>query len=443
MKGMNRHMSAGFILGTLGMFMLPFSAFAATISASVSASAINSLEQFQVTMTSSGVTSCTWSRLDNGTTWAWQDQPLAGTSYDSGIISGWAGPATYEWQFNCDDNFGGSYFAATSITISGGGGPTPVPAILALPSPLVFPNTDTDSYTELHLTVSNTGDVGSLLSGSVSIVGDPSFTCVSGCTYTDVPRGVGPDVTIRFEPESSGLKTATLVFTGGGGTSVPASGMGILAVNPVPLPVIDVDPAGTLLFYSVELGDYRDKQFIVTNVGPSGTLLTGSVNIPAGMGFYCISGCNYSNIGTTDTHYMTIRFAPTGVAGTRITTADFTGGGGATRFVNGDAYNLSINESLDFGEVILGRSKTLVLTVTNPSNVTSIGIGTILVPPPFSCSGLCTYTLPAGAHQNFTITYTPTTLGDDTGTGSLSGYPASILTFTGKAIKERIRVQER
>lgn len=471
MKRITPIAAIGGSLIAISVFCAPITALAASITANVSASSINSLGKFRVTMTATDVTSCTWSRLDNGTTWQWKDQPLSGTNYDSGEITGWAGAADYEWQFTCNDGAGGSVFAATSISISADTGSiidnlgdtfsdliasiiaattntntSTTPAISVLPTPLVYPDTPIDgSYNDIHLIVTNTGGTGSLLTGSVSIVGDPAFTCVSGCTYTNITPGVGPEVIIRFTPTSVGPKTATINFSGGGGAVVPASGNGVTPVAVVvasPQPIIDVAPAHTLFFYGVEMGDYRDKQFTIRNVGPAGTLLTGSVSIANGADFSCVANCTYVNLDTTTPHYATLRFRPTGAIGTKMGIVNFTGGGSATRYVNGEGYILSITGSLNFQNVPVNSTKPMTFTVTNPSNTTNVGNGTIIVPPPFSCSSGCTYNLPPGGSHTFTITYTPTTPGSHTGTGSLSGYPNSSFNFIGNGVTRYFRMQE-
>ncbi len=463
---MNKTTHIGAISGSfiaLCLFCAPLFALAASITANVSASSINSLGKFRVTMTTTGVTTCTWSRLDNGTTWQWKDQPLLGTAYDSGEISGWAGPANYEWQFTCNDGMGGSVFGATSVSISANPvtsliaaviiattkpKPPATEAITVLPAALVYPNTPTDgTHNDIRLVVTNTGGVGSLLTGSVSIIGDPAFTCFSGCTYTNISPGPGSEVIIRFTPTIVGPRTATVKFSGGGGASIPASGTGVtlipfVVVNPNPQPAIDIAPAYTLLFYGVEMGAYRDRQFTVRNVGPAGTHLTGSVSVVSGADFSCHSGCSYVNLNTTTAHIVTIRFRPTGTTGTKMGLVSFSGGGSATRYLNGDGYILSIVGSLDFQNVLVNTTKPMAFTVTNPSSFTNVGVGTIIVPLPFWCSSDCVYNLPPGGSHTFTVTYAPTTSGPDTGVGELSGYPSSSFNFTGNGVPGYFHIQE-
>ena len=472
MKRITPIAAIGGSLIAISVFCAPLFASAASITANVSASSINSLGKFRVTMTATGVTSCTWSRLDNGTTWQWKDQPLVGTVYDSGEITGWAGAADYEWQFTCNDGMGGSVFGATSISISADSGsiiedlgdslasviaaiiaattnpnPSTTPAISVLPTPLIYIDTPTDgTFRDIHLIVTNTGGSGSLLTGAVSIVGDPSFTCFSGCTYTNIAPGAGPEVVIRFAPSTVGPKTATVEFSGGGGASVPASGTGVIPIPFIvatPQPVIDVAPAHTLFFYGVEMGAFRDKQFTIRNVGPAGTLLTGSVSVVSGAAdFSCVANCSYVNLNTTDTHTATTRFRPAGAIGTKMGIVGFSGGGTATRYLNGEGYILSLTGGLDFQNVPVNTAKPLTFTVTNPSSFTNIGVGTLVVPPPFSCISGCTYNLPPGGSHTFTVTYTPQFPGPDAETGSLSGFPNSSFNFTGNGVRQYFRMQE-
>jgi hypothetical protein len=471
MKRLSPHGKHSVFFLFLTLLLAPSYALAGSVTAHVSASSIASLGEFQVTMTSSGVDSCTWSRLDNGTTWAWENVPLpSGTAYDSGTLSGWAGEATYEWRFSCVGDWGATYSASAMITISGeeaglldditnilanvvdavvdvttNPDPATTPAITVLPTPLNYPPTETDEHSDITLVITNTGGADSRLTGTVSIAGDPSFTCPSECSYTDVPPGPGKEIVIRFDPDTEGSKTATVDFSGGGGATVPATGTGITPSSPIvtnPLPLISVSPSPTLFFYNVELNDYRDKVFTVKNVGPAGTALSGSVFVEPGFGYTCRSGCTYTDIGANTEHPVTLRFAPTVTAGTRIADVTFSGGGGATRLASGDAHTLAITETLHFENIPLDRTATQYLRITNPSNITHAGSGTVLIPTPFACIGACHYNLPPGAHQDFLISFTPTGPEEVSMTGSLSNFPNSALNISGNGVRQYFRVRE-
>lgn len=469
MKRIPSHIST-FLITLIFGASLPFAAFAGSISAAASSNSIDSLDKFRITMTSEGVNSCTWSRLNNNTTWEWKDQPLpSGTSYDSGELSGWAGPAVYEWQFTCVGDWGVTYFATVSVGISGDTGsfiddvtnllgnvidgvvgsvtnpdPATIPIITVSPSPLHFNEIIVNETKVLTVIVTNTGGASSLLTGSVTLAGDPSFTCLTGCTYSNITPGTEHPVTIKFTPASEGIKTTNIGFSGGGDVTVPGTGTGVTPPSgtpSTPTPIIAVTPNPTLFFYGVELGDTLEGVFRVKNIGPDGTLLSGSATVQAGMGFSCVS-CGYTNIGHNEERDVVIRFAPIGSAGTRIATVNFSGGGNAERFVNGEGQLLSITERLDFPPTVVERTEKRTLRISNPSFVTHAGAGTLIVPPPFSCVGVCTYNLPPRTSQDFTIAFTPTVLGPIEKTATLSNFSRSTIILTGGGIRQSFKIIE-
>jgi hypothetical protein len=93
------------------------------------------------------------------------------------------------------------------------------PAIQVTPVSLNFDDVPVGSTKDLILTVKNTG--GGTLTGSATTAAP--FSIVSGGSYS-----LGADqsqiVTIRYLPTSPGTHTGTVVFTGGAGANVPATG---------------------------------------------------------------------------------------------------------------------------------------------------------------------------------------------------------------------------
>ncbi len=568
-------------IATLGMFaiaLFPSSALAAGVSVHVSASSIESLGNFSVTMTSTGVSSCTWSRLDNGTTWAWLNQPLpTGTSYDSGVISGWAGENSYKWTFKCSDSTGGTYsgsaslfinaptvlpppppalpmigvtpptiyfgsvntgssvtshftvtntgevgtllsgdvriatgtgfacisgcsfsnvpvgtphdvvvkFAPTAgagnystiVTFTGGGDitrevsgtattpppppPPPAPIIGVTPPTINFGSVDLGSYVTSHFTVTNIGAVGTLLTGVISINPSTDFSCVSGCSYNNIPVGTQHDVIVKFKPVSrAGTLDAVATFTGGGSATRTVSGIAVDTTPPPPpppvtppsppppapspVPVIAVTPP-TIFFNGVNLGESRIGHFTIKNVGPAGTQLSGVVTVQPGTDFVCVLGCLYNNIASGDTRDVTIRFRPNVITGLHVAWVDFTGGGGATRYLNGVGIDPTppLTNALDFGTIPVGTKKTLDLVITNPSNH-DLGNGDLVVAGPFRCATSCAYSLPPHGSVTIPITFTPVAKGPSSLTATLSDYPLGIFSLAGVgATKHWFRFMEK
>lgn len=631
----------GFHLLFLALFAVPQFASAGSISVHVTPNNIGSLASFQLTMTSSGMESCTWSRIDNGSVWAWQNQPIPGganaTAYDSGTLSGWAGPATYRWYFSCSDSVGGVYSASALISIAAPAIPPPLPPSVTVnppsgnvpnigswnvdmvPSgsvvaceysrssvaygdfpPAMIPPTPfstgvqnwagpgTVTYTfrcvdalgQWSDSASGTVTIGAPVipppplppivtvnppSGNVPDLGSwnvdmtPSGS-VTSCEYfrTSVAYGDFPAASIPATPFSTGVQnwagpgTVTYTFrcvdsfgqwspsasgsvtiggpalpsgsiTGPLSCVVPPSGIsctaplswvtndpatsmsylyrddstpsvgsglsggpsellvgyglgtnvrtftlvhggvtldtktvaancspgeswvsGVCTASALPpnSPIISVSPDPTLEFYGVPLGEHDVQNFTVTNVGPAGSLLTGTA-VVSGPGFSCVSGCNYYSLPPGTPHVVQIKFAPTGAAGTRIGQTVFSGGGSATRHLNGTALTLTVTGALDFDKVMVGKMKPLTLTVSNPSSVTDLGSGVFQTTAPFSCIHQCTYHLAPNTSHTFTIAFNPTVTGAVAAVGTLSTVSGSSFVLSGTGVSPSIKYSEK
>jgi len=102
------------------------------------------------------------------------------------------------------------------------------------------------------------------------------------------------------------------------------------AGTPPPIPTISVTP-DSRDFGSVVAGQSADLTFTVVNAG--GGTLTGDATVPAGA-FSIVAGSAHYSLTSGATHTVTVRFQPS--AGQDYSsTVTFTGGGGATRPVNG------------------------------------------------------------------------------------------------------------
>ncbi|MDJ0868319.1 MAG: choice-of-anchor D domain-containing protein [Myxococcota bacterium] len=143
-------------------------------------------------------------------------------------------------------------------------------------------------------------------------------------------------------------------------------------------PIIAVSPTEIFDFGVVPAGDTSEPaEFTVTNLGV-GTL-TGTATVDDDV--FKISGADYS-VPDGDTATVAVTFEPeeTGQVGGVLS---FSGGGGAERALagRGDAAQLTVDVPedgvLDFGEVEVGSSAQLTITVTNSGDAPISGLAEV------------------------------------------------------------------
>lgn len=148
--------------------------------------------------------------------------------------------------------------------------------------------------------VQNTG-VG-LLSGAVTGLPSQGFSCVSGCTYSNLAPGILWPVTLRFQPTNTNAINTTANFTNTQGTNIPVSLTG--RGNTQPQTTLS---QATLNFGNVIVGQTVTRTTTLTNTGV-GTL---SGNVAGlGRGFACVSGCSF-NLSAGAGVVLTFSFTPT------------------------------------------------------------------------------------------------------------------------------------
>lgn len=173
----------------------------------------------------------------------------------------------------------------------------------------------------MTVTVKNVG--GEVLDGTASV--PAPFIIESGATYS-LSNNQMQVVTVLFAPQAVGEVTNTLSFTGGGGATIPVSGMG----EPEPEPSLWLS-ASNLIFSTTPLGSTNNLSVTVRNDG--GGMLEGTASIVAGAPFTIESGADYS-LGLGEEQVVVILFAPE-AEGEFSDTLSFTGGGGSTIPVSG------------------------------------------------------------------------------------------------------------
>ncbi|MBI4127435.1 MAG: choice-of-anchor D domain-containing protein [Parcubacteria group bacterium] len=236
------------------------------------------------------------------------------------------------------------------------------------------------------------------------------------------------------------------------------SGPGTYAVIVNAIPDISVTPL-TLGFGGVEVNTNSTLTFTVTNTGGAGSFLSGTITVPpVGPGqpftlsdpdlgdpsITCSStiSCTYTLIPGGSSALLDVTFNPTVVATgqTTLVTFDstFPSLGDVTRQVQGDGIYLVSGppEGLNFGNVVVNRTKDLVLRITN-SGAVNIGPGASLnFPfPEYTCLSGCPFNIPPGTFVDVTIRFQPTAVERYDGNSSITPpYDSVVFPFLGAGV---------
>jgi hypothetical protein len=280
---------------------------------------------FQVGMNAANADSCTYSRTTNGVP-DWTNQPippvgalnLAATlpNYLSPLTSGWL-PATYRWSFTCTQTTSGLSDTNTITLTVNPGVPqatlTPNPTnATAIPPISYFGNIPVGVATPLSLTLTNTGESGSSLTGSVALASTDGFVCTSGCgAFPALPQGGTHTIIVTVTPTFPlGLKQGTL--TGTTNANDPVRSLQLNAISPFTL-------STPIDFGRVVVGNEKTLAVTITNtsVANFGTGVFALTQSPDSV-YFCdasapiakdAAGCHY-DLGPGRSTTLTLRFAP-------------------------------------------------------------------------------------------------------------------------------------
>lgn len=188
---------------------------------------------------------------------------------------------------------------------------------------------------------------------------------------------------------------------------------------------VALSPPSGLAFGSVATGNTS---------APQTATLTNNLNVTLNISSIGFSGTNSTDFGQTNTCGTTL-----GAGASCTISVTFTPGAlgsrSATLAVTDDAHNSpqTINlsgagvapvtlssTSLNFGNVVIGTSRTVSpVILTNNQNVSLTNIS-IVANPPFSQQNTCGTSIAAGATCSITVTFTPTVAGKKSGTVTIS-----------------------
>lgn len=319
-----------------------------------------------------------------------------------------------------------NFVPKTTFTYEAG---APKPEISATPASLNF-STEVGTPVTNNLTVSGTGLTGNISAEIVDDANNAYSIDVNSITATG--GNAQGTITVTYNPSAAGTNTATLRLTSNGATAVDVPLTGIATASAVP--TIVVNPA--TLNINATVGETKTATFTAT-----GTDLTGDITVAASEGF-TVSPTTISAADAANGATVTVSFTPS-VAGSKTGTITLTSTGATPKTVNINATATEAGtevftvdkDALDFGNVMLGQSKTLSVKITNKTNDN--------INPVFTFNNNVfsveedSYPVYGGLSQTYNIVYTPQAAGTDYGTLIISvGRNSVIVDLTGNCVEQ-------
>ncbi len=301
-------------------------------------------------------------------------------------------PVTYSGSFTVESTVGNK-----TIYVKGTG----IESNLDYPSTLSFGNVNVGEEVEKTIRIKNTSNTEVTI---LSVYGiNPPFYIKN---LPGLPLKLAPSeeviLNIVFSPSSHGDKSQTLnIETDSGNINISITGTGVS-------PVADVSPL-SIDFGGVNIESTSTQIVKIENKGNSQfELLECTVDNPA----FSITGCSKQEINGGDSVNITVRFSPKelktyqGELSIKTSVGVFnvqlkgTGKGG---------YLEISDKSISYGNVTVGTTKTVQLTLRNTGTET-ITVGSIDIsslPSQFTLNLSTPLSIPAGTEVSFTVSFSP------------------------------------
>lgn len=276
-------------------------------------------------------------------------------------------------------------------------------------------------------------EVGTPVTATVNVSGEnltgDITAAISGenadCFTAALENGV---LTITYNPTAAGNHTATLTLSSEGAKNVTIDLTGTATAPTVP--TITVNPA--TLNINAALGETKTASFTVT-----GANLEGDITVAASEGF-TVSPTTITAADAAAGATVTVTYVAPATADTKTGTVTLTSEGAEAKTVAINAtaaeitYDFTVEpESLDFGEVYVGQSNILAVTIKNNGNDN--------INPVFTFNNNVftveddSYPVYGGTSQTYNIVYTPVAAGTDNGTVQITiGSQTVTVSLTGK-----------
>jgi Abnormal spindle-like microcephaly-assoc'd, ASPM-SPD-2-Hydin len=292
-------------------------------------------------------------------------------------------------------------------------------AVNANPTSLSFGNVTVGSTSSKSETLTNAGP-GTVTISQANVTG-AGFS-VTGLTLpTVLSANQSVTVTVKFAPAAAGAGSGNLAIVSDASNSplnIPASATGVtagtLAANPT-----------SLSFGSVQVGTSTTLSETLTNTGGSNVTIS-QANVTGAA--FSVTGLTLpTTLTPNQTVTFTAKFSPTAasaVTGNVVIVSDASnsplnistsGTGLASGSLNANP------SSANFGNVVLGKSKTAPVTVTNSGGVSVTISKVVATGSGFSFTGpSLPITINPGLSSTFNATFTPSASGSSSGALTIS-----------------------
>ncbi|MBI3951626.1 MAG: choice-of-anchor D domain-containing protein, partial [Acidobacteria bacterium] len=315
--------------------------------------------------------------------------------------------------------------ATVAVQLRGQGVAPSAPDIDVTPTSLDFGSVNIGQSADRTLTVRNTGNA--MLTVNSITISNSRFSLVSPTVPFNVAAGGQQIMTVRFSPTATGTQTGTLgLFSNDPDESTVNVSLTGQGVQP-PAPDIDVSPT-SLDFGSVTVGQSADRTLTVRNLG-NASLTVNSIT-SSNPRFSLVSPTVPFTVAASASVTVTARFSPN-AAGSQTGTLSIASNDPDEATVNVSlvgngvpppAPDIDVTPtSLDFGNVTLGQSSNLTLTVRNLGNATlTVNSITSSNSQFFVASPALPFTVTAGASVTVTVSFKPFATDAQTGTLSIN-----------------------
>lgn len=328
-----------------------------------------------------------------------------------------------------------------SVAVSGTGVAAST-TITANPAAVSFGNVNTGSTATQAITITNTGNS----TASISQIGvSGQNLSVSGLsTPLSLAAGQSASLNVQFSPTSTTAVNGSVSIVSGQGTSaVSVTGTGVQATMAV--------SQSTVSFSNVVTGTTNSQSVQVSNTGNASLTITQASVSAAG---FSVNGLSLpATLSPGQATAFNVQFAPqsAGTVSGNLSLVSNAANSPATITLSGSSVastqTLSVSaSSLSFGNVNDGSTSSKTVTLTDTGNA-DVSVSQITISGTgFTLSGAAGVTLSAGQSTSFSVQFSPTSAGADSGSVSIvsnaSGSPAAVsLSGTGVALPVQHSVQ--
>ena len=340
---------------------------------------------------------------------------------------GWSGDGNSWYSMNSFSYSGYTFNQGQQavVGIQPAGGQTTTPVLTVNPTSLTWTGCSTgETYTKTF-TVTGTD-----LRGDVTVSSNSGTFTVSPTTITAAQAAAGATVTVTYKPTSSGTQTGTITVSSSAAESKTVSVSGTATTTPK----LTVDPS--TLNFSTQVGTAVTKTFTLT-----GTNLTASyVQLAVSGNGFSIDKTTVTKTAASIGVTITVTYNPTAAGNhTGTVTCTSTGADNAVVMLTGNATTppraiTAEPGSLTFNNIV-GESATKTFTVTGTNLTGPLTLTLNNANGVYSITPTTISAADAAAGKTVTVTYAPTTFGNNDASITISGGGATAITvnLTGTA----------